>query len=360
LKINWVRGNDKISFDRPNTFFCIGVRGGAKSTWLETIGCHYLEKGHSLLDLFGSRDGEGLSWLRSPYAEDRKILLTHGENVSVEATCDTKAATKVSLSDFENYDLVISASPLYLGPDDEFVNAALLTDKIYKRLSWKRLVYCLCREAANLFYSRLKVADSQIVSKAQMTYLIREARHVGMALGLDSVRYYSIDIDIRSLSDFIILKSQGLTGLTSDLKWLYSIIEPSMIRNMPRQFFVILSRKGSVGIGEFKEISWHKQERENILKAVGVKVEYGEPVEKGEYRGTHMTVGDHEHAEIIRLYVEEGLSMNKIAEQIGRSSRVPHKHIHQHNSKVEGAGFCPSCRRVKSSLDKELAKRVKI
>ncbi len=79
-------------------------------------------------------------------------------------------------------------------------------------------------------------------------------------------------------------------------------------------------------------------------------MEYGEPVEKGEYRGTHMTVGDKEHAEIIRLYVEEGLGMNKIAEQIGRSSRTPLKHIHQHNSKIERGGFCPSCRRLKVAL----------
>jgi hypothetical protein len=86
-------------------------------------------------------------------------------------------------------------------------------------------------------------------------------------------------------------------------------------------------------------------------------VEYGEPVENGKYRGTHMTVGDKEHAEIIRLYFEESLSMNKIAEQIGRSSRVPYTHIHQHNSKVEEVGFCPSCRRVRSILDKQLAKR---
>jgi hypothetical protein len=97
---------------------------------------------------------------------------------------------------------------------------------------------------------------------------------------------------------------------------------------MPRQFFIILSRKGSVGIGEFKPIPWHKQERENILKAVGVSVEYGEPIEKGEYRGTHTTVGDMEHADIIKLYVEEGLSLNKITERIGRSSRTPFKHIH--------------------------------
>jgi len=53
---------------------------------------------------------------------------------------------------------------------------------------------------------------------------------------------------------------------------------------MPRQFFVILSKEGSIRLGEFKEIPWHKQERENILKSVGVSCEYGEPIEKGEYR----------------------------------------------------------------------------
>ena len=97
-----------------------------------------------------------------------------------------------------------------------------------------------------------------------------------MALGLDSTRYFSIDIDIRNLSDYVILKSQGMIGLTRDLDWLYSIFEPHIIRNMPRQYFIILSKGGSIGIGEFKEIPWHKQERENILKAVDVKLEYGE------------------------------------------------------------------------------------
>ncbi|MFH1327663.1 MAG: hypothetical protein ABIH76_02235 [Candidatus Bathyarchaeota archaeon] len=357
MEIKWIRGADKISFNRPNTFFTIGIRGAGKSTFLETIGCHYLEKGHAILDLFGSRDGEGLAWLRSPIIEDKKVLLVHGENVSVKASYNCKPATKVTLSDFINYDLIISSSPLYLGVDDEFINAAQLTDKIYKRLSWKRLVFCLCREAANLFYSRLKISENQVVSKAQMTYLVREARHVGMALGLDSTRYYSIDIDIRNLSDYIILKNQGMTGLTSDLSWLYSVFEPHIIRNMPPQFFIILSKTGSIGIGEFKAIDWHKQEGENILKAVGINVEYGEPIEKGEYRGTHNTVGDVEHADIIRLYVAEGLSMNRIGEKLERSSRVPFTVIHKHNSSVEGAGFCPACRRVKSALDRKLARR---
>ena len=84
------------------------------------------------------------------------------------------------------------------------------------------------------------------------------------------------------------------------------------------------------------------------LKAVGVKVEYGEELNEGVYRGTFRTVSDREHAEIIRLYIEEGLSYEKIAEQFSRSSRTPLLHIQRHNRAVERSGFCPICRKVKS------------
>jgi hypothetical protein len=33
-------------------------------------------------------------------------------------------------------------------------------------------------------------------------------------------RYYAIDIDIKNLADYIVLKSQGVHGLASDLSWL--------------------------------------------------------------------------------------------------------------------------------------------
>jgi hypothetical protein len=195
--------------------------------------------------LFSSKDGESLAWLRSPWAETKKILLIHGENCSVTAPCDCKPASKVQLSDFEKYDILISSSPLYSSIDDEFLNAGHLTDLIYKRLSWKKLVFAVTREAANLFYSRMKVSGTQIVSKASMAYLIREARHSGLALGLDSTRFYSIDIDVRNLTDFMVLKSQGLIGLSSELEWLYHMFEPTIIRHMPRQFFIILSRRSN-------------------------------------------------------------------------------------------------------------------
>jgi len=363
MKVLWVRQNETIGFNKPYTWFVLGLRGSGKSSFLEHVGTGYLEQGHALLDLFGSRDGEGLAWLRSPYAKDKKILLLKGENVDVQASFPVKQADQLSLKDLEEYDIIVSASPLYLNMDQEFYYAARITDLLYKRLSWHRLVYVIVREAANFYYSRLKVCDSQVFAKSQMIYLIREARHAGLALGLDSIRYYAIDVDIRNLADYLVLKSQGLLGLADDLKWLYGFFNPVVVRSMPPENFIILTRTGALGLGQFPYPEWHKRERENILASVGLKVEYGEMPKQAEYRGTFKTLSDSEHAEVIRLYVEELLSTRKIAERLGRSTRTPVQHIHMHDDAVRRSGFCPACRRAGSPFESVIAmdaKRAKV
>jgi hypothetical protein len=81
LESQWVRGNEHISFTRPHPhlFFCQGIRGSEKSSFMEMAGCYYLDKGHTISDLFSSRDGENLAWLRSPFSKEKKILLLCGE-----------------------------------------------------------------------------------------------------------------------------------------------------------------------------------------------------------------------------------------------------------------------------------------
>ena len=78
---------------------------------------HYLESGHAVLDLFGSRDGEGIAWLWSPYAKEKNILLLHGESVDMDCSWPVKKSSTLQLSDLEEYDIIISASPLYLSMD---------------------------------------------------------------------------------------------------------------------------------------------------------------------------------------------------------------------------------------------------
>ncbi len=281
-----------------------------------------------------------------------------GDNVDVDCSFTVKHVEKLRLRDFEDYDIIISASPLYRNIGQEFYHAAQATDLLYTRLHYKRLVYMVCREAANLYYSRLKVDDNQIFAKSQMVYMIREARHIGLALGLDSVRFYAIGIDIRSLSDFMILKSQGVQGLTRDLKFLYSYVDSHLVRKLAPNQFIVLTRKGNIGYGVFSEVPWHKKERENILNAVEVKIEVGEQqVEEPVMKGSFKTVGDKEHARIITLYIEEALSMDKIADKIERSTKTIYTHIHNHNQAVARSGFCGPCKRAESAYCEMVAER---
>jgi hypothetical protein len=121
---------------------------------------------------------------------------------------------------------------------------------------------------------------------------------------------------------------------------------------MPNRFFFIMSAKGSLGIGKFSCPPWHKQERENILKAVGVKVDFGDSIDYGTNRGTFKTVGDQEHTDIINTYFE-GVSMGKIAEKLNRSAATVHAQVHTHDKSIENVGYCVECRRMKGKYETE-------
>lgn len=346
MRVNWIRGEENIDFKRPSTFFTLGVRGSGKSTLLETIGEMYRGEGHAVLDLFGSRDGEGLAWLRAPGVDPEKVLLIHGDNVDVTAPVDSIAVSDLTLGDFDKYKLLISSSPLYSSPDQEFREVNTITSLLYRRMSWKSLIYVLVREAANLYYSRLKVTESQTAAKADMVYLIREARHMGVALGLDTLKFTSIDSDIRATIDYIFFKSQGVQGLPDDLGWMYGFIDPHVMRRMKQGEFVLLTRSGSLGVGVFPPIKWHKDEGEHILNQLGIRCEYGEELNYGVDRGVYSTLGDKDHADLVAAYMEGEGGMVKIAGAKGLSSGTVWKHINDHNKEVEHSKECASCRRA--------------
>lgn len=345
MKVFWRRGNERLTFTRPKTYFGIGQIGTGKSTLLEHIGVSHLEKGSCILDLFGSADGEGLGWLRSPYIKDRRVLLLKGENVDVETVHDVKMVENLGLNDLEKYDFIISARPLYLNKDYEFWSIGKLTDLIYRRLHWRKLIYLLAREAGNLWYSRLKVSEKQSDVKSEAIYMLREMRHLGCALGLDSLRFMSIDIDVRAHTDYLLLKAQGIDGFTSDLTWLYHFFAPAFVRSMKPWEFILVCRSGGLGVGHFPYHEWHKREKENIVKATGLKIEYGREVEPSKDMGLFKSVGDKEHMEIIELYAQ-GLGYQAIADKLGRSTRTPYEHVHRHNRAVKRSGFCAICKRA--------------
>ena len=355
MRTFWVRGKEHQSFTRPKTFFVSGQIGTGKSALLEHIGMQHLQRGSAILDLFGSADGESLAWLRSPEIKDKNVCLLRGENVDIKTHHDVKTAEQLTLKNLETYDFIISSRPLYLNKDFEFYSIGKLTDLLYRRLSWNRLIYIIAREAGNLWFSRLKVSEKQTDAKSEAIYMLREMRHLGCALGLDTLRTMAIDIDIRAHTDIMLLKSQGIGGLSRELSWLYGYFSPAFVRNMPNKSFLYVSRRGPLGIGVFPYHTWHKEERENILSSVGVKVEYGEVTDLGIDREDYKTVGDKEHIQIVEGY-HNGESMNKLADRLGRSTKTISDHVHGHDKEVLKGGFCSVCKKLKSGVASSLAR----
>jgi hypothetical protein len=358
MRVGWVRGGERIDFSRPNVFLTLGTRGTGKSSLLEHLAELYLGEGHAVLDLFGSRDGEGLGWLRSPFAENKKIMLVCGDNADLVCSYPYKRISKVTLHDLETNDITISSSPLYSSPSDEFSQVNSLISLLYKRLHWKRVLNVVVREAANLFYSRLKVSDNQVSAKAESTYLIRESRHMGLAMSIDTLKFTSIDSDIRNVTDYLILKSQGVSGLPDDLNFLYGFIEPHIFRKMPPGNFVIMSRQGSIGLGAFGEVKWHKGEHEDLLRRLDISIEHSEEIKHGEDKGTFKTIGDEEHVEILRLYLSDKLSMGKVAALKDRSSASVKAQLDSHNAAIQRVGFCCVCKRAGGQYFKDQATRL--
>jgi len=136
------------------------------------------------------------------------------------------------------------------------------------------------------------------------------------------------------------------------MQWMYGFFNPAVVRSMPPQYYFIITATGAVGIGVFPDAAWHKQERENIVRSVGLKVEYGDKMEYAQDRGRYKTVGDEEHLQIIDAYWG-GESMGKLAKKLERSAATIHGQIQAHNEAIEKNGYCIECRRSKGKHETE-------
>lgn len=281
FEVFWTKGNKQINFHDPNIFFVLGRRGSGKSAYLENMAYQHLQSGAKVLDLFGSKDGEGLAWLRSNVADKYDIKLIHGDMVDLQ-NHDGIQGTKFGLEDLKKGDIFISASPLYTSMDNEFEAVNRIFDKLWNRTYWNTPIFIVIREAANLLYSRIKVRKNQTMAKAELTYMLRESRHSGLALGLDSTKHTSIDVDVRKLTDFLVLKNLGMYGLPKDLHWIYSVFDPNELQKLNPKEFALVTKEGAMGLGTSDLPRWHKREGEHILRKVGVNPKYYESEKESE------------------------------------------------------------------------------
>lgn len=349
FKFKWVRSksNFQASFKKPKVYMALGIKDSGKSALLELIASQHSK----IIDLYGARDNEGLGWLRSPFRKN--ALLLKGNSVELECDfADVLNASEVTLKDIEKHDLILSCANFYSSSQEEWFNIGKLTKKLWTRTHWNEVWFLILREASNFLYSRIKLGDTQEQAKAHLIYMLREMRHCGFSLGLDALRWKSIDIDIRELTDFTFFKRQGVKGLPKDLKFLYRDFDPAGVRGMAIYRSIILCESGPYGSVITKCPYWHKKEKEDLLNHFNLQPKYKEIPFTAEMK--HGSVSDYEHVSIIKHRMESNLSMNKLSKSLNRSSRTIHTHIHMHNNMIHAVGECDKCMRVGSSYAKTI------
>jgi len=359
MKIRWVRFPHlitaklrKILGIRPVACTILGGKETGKSSLNECAASHYKQ----IIDLFGSRDNEGLAWLRSPL--NKKVLFLKGDTVEIDCNCaDVKNTSEFKVSDMDKYNTVISAAAFYSSIREEWKSVATLMDRLWYRQGWNEPICLVIREAASLLASRHILGEDQTHALNYTIYVLRELRHCGFAITLDTIRWFGIDRDIRAVTDYTFIKATGTEGLPHDLRFLYRYFNPFKIQQMKPNQFVVLSRQGAIGTGSFQLPYWHKQEKENLLNLFDIRIKYDREAAFA-IENKNQKVSDLEHVRIIKMRLElpeTENSMNKIATKIQRSPRTVQEQMRHHNNSISVVGSCDKCQRAQN---KEYATRI--
>ncbi len=341
IRVDWVRGRDNPNFMKALIFLIIGKKGSGKSALLEALAERYPK----IIDLFGSRDDEGLAWCRDNSPID-DILLVHGDNVDLDCSWDTCNIGNLTYKKINEYECIIPSYSFYSGNAGRFVGISKFLDCLWERREWTKPMYICVREASSFLYSRIKQEKFNMKgAKADFIYWQREMRHFGYALGIDSIRYFSIDKEMRDNADWQIFKKIGGQGLPQDMRFLYRYIDPFSLASLPINRFVAYTDNACIGIGTSECPVYHKEEGVDITKELGIMITYGEEVTES----TAQRIGDEEHANIIRKYTELK-TMRKVSEKVHRSLDRIRSHLHQHNKEIILHGKCQKCSAARSDL----------
>lgn len=296
-----------------------------------------------------SRDNEGIAWCRSPYKD--QVLLLVGDSVKVKSRFPSVKVSDFKLSSMKGHKVLVSVSGFYSSDREQNRAVQTVMTELWRRSGWSHIWCLILREMANLIYARLSIGEDQAQAKAYMIFVLREMRHMGFALCGDSIKFKSVDSDLRALADYTYIKACGKEGLPSDLEWLYSIFEPFSVMRMPVDQFIIVSRRGTVGRGFFACPPWHKKENENIFKLLNIDIEHTDEPDLDTRGGR---INDREHVDIIkkRFAGPNGkvLSFTKLAVKCERSTSTVYNAVLYHNQEVAERGFCDRCKRLEGPL----------
>lgn len=310
-----------------------GIRGGGKSGLLFNIATHWPK----VIGLYGSLDDEILTLLRAhKYLRKwEQCLILGPEGVDVTSSWDYKYYGDLTWADMEKYEVIVMPQKIHQQPKTFSLGCEYVASFLLRRPAVKDYWFLCVTEAANIMWARQSLKNAKLdQAKAYLVWLLRQLRHVGVAIGMDSQYLLALDKEVRNISDYTFLKNLGAFSLPPDLEWVYGYVPPPAIRALYPNEFVATDKFAGVYCGWFRLPPWHKQPKENIYESLGIRWEWGDP----ELRKFDVAeVNTHQedmavHSEIVRAFLEVK-TIKGTASKSGHDRDTVRRHLSLHEKK---------------------------
>ena len=213
------------------------------------------------------------------------MLILHGSGMKVTAPCQTMHVAEFSLKKCEKYWVVITNPALFRERRDYYTALAYIMDNHFmKRTIWSNSIVHLIREARKILMSRFIAGKATNIAMAQEQFIEmhNESEHTAIANVIDALRPNSIVPDVRELANYTFIKTFGAMKIPRDMYNILKKVQPTWMRRMLPNRFVLYTDSDNVGVGTLDLVPWHHKRGEPILETVGVTIEHEEDRQGGE------------------------------------------------------------------------------
>jgi hypothetical protein len=316
-----------------------GIRGGGKSALLFNIAAHWPK----VIGLYGALDDEVLALLRAHkyLGKWERALILGPEGVSVTSSWDYKYYGDLTFNDMQNYEVIVMPQRIHRFPKTFSMGCEYVSNFLLRRPKVSEYWFLCITEAANILWARQSLKNAKLENaKSYLVWLLRQLRHVGIAVGLDSQYLLALDKEVRNISDYTFLKNLGAFSLPRDLEWVYRYVTPWAMRALYPNEFVAVDKFSGTYAGWFRLPPWHKQPKEDIYESLGIRYEFGDP----EMRSVDIPRHSAEmedlviEEEIVKAYTDSArkdsyMSIKGTARATGHDRDTVRKYVAMHESK---------------------------
>lgn len=280
-------------FSSAESSFIVGSTHRGKSRLLMRLAKKFQRKGKiKLYDAFGAEnDSESCMWLLDPEYRDSTAIII-GNEVKVEGWDNVIPIQNFTLEKVKDYSVIVTDRALF-GPyserkwDQKYYSAlARIFDSLNRRADQTDLNVLCVREVWNLVYSVIKAGISRDAQEAQDEFskMHRQRYHSNVATIMDTQRYTELAASVRTLVDYRYFKGFGAQPIPAELHFLFkphlfgSIPKlwknprERMVRGMPIDQYILLTKDNGVALGWYADIPWHLKKGFSPLRKLGITV----------------------------------------------------------------------------------------